>query len=64
MLFVKVCERNTETDFLINIEQITTIDVDGCNVWLADSDAYLTLDATSMDKVLNILKTVGAMIDN
>lgn len=64
MLFVKVCNRNTEADFLINIEQITTIHVDDCNVWLADGDVHLTLDATSIDKILNILKTVGAIIGN
>ncbi len=57
MLFTEVRNPIMDTKFLINIEQITSICVDNCSVWLADSDDRLTIDASSMNKILNILKS-------
>lgn len=64
MLFVKVRNPIAESNFLINVEQITSIHVKDCIVWLTDGGGQITLDDVSINKILNILKTEGAIIDN
>lgn len=64
MLFVKVHNPIVKADFLINVEQITSIHIKDCNIWLTDGGGQLTVDAVSINKILNILKTEGAIIDN
>lgn len=64
MLFVKVHNPISESDFLINVEQITSIYVDDCIIWLSDGGGQLTLDDVSINKVLNILRTKGVINDD
>lgn len=64
MLFTEVHNPIIDTKFLINVKQITSICLDECSVWMADGGGYLTLDDVSINKILNILKTEGAIIDN
>lgn len=61
MLFTEVRNPIVDATFLINVEQITSIDSKDKIIWLADGGGKLRVDNASINKILNILRIEGAI---